>query len=263
MKNLKKWILALAVGLSSSLALVGPAMAAADGIAWDKFPVKRVTDMAALQNGAKLFANYCLNCHAAAFKRYNRMRDIGLTEEQIEKNLIFTGAKVGDTMHIAMDPRDAKEWFGGVPPDLTLVARSRSAAGKGSGADYLYTYLRTYYRDDTKTTGWNNAAFPGVGMPHVLWELQGQQRAIYVEQRDPANPENVTQVLQGFEQISPGTMTPQQYNEAIADLVAFMQWMAEPHATDRVRLGVFVMLFLGVFTIIAWRLNAAYWKDIK
>lgn len=264
MKNFKKWVLGLAVGLGSSLMLLPPALAAAEGgIAWDKFPVKRVTDMAALQNGAKLFANYCLNCHSAAFKRYNRLRDIGLTEEQIEQNLIFTGAKVGDTMNIAMDPRDAKEWFGGVPPDLTLVARSRSAAGMGTGADYLYTYLRTYYRDDTKTTGWNNAAFPGVGMPHVLWELQGQQRAIYVEQRDPRNPENVTQVLQGFEQITPGTMTQQQYNEAIADLVAFMQWMAEPHAVDRVRLGVFVMLFLGVFTIIAWRLNAAYWKDIK
>jgi ubiquinol-cytochrome c reductase cytochrome c1 subunit len=253
----------LILGLLASMMVWTGAQAAGGGVEWDKFPSKRVTDMAALQNGAKLFSNYCLNCHAASFKRYNRLRDIGLTEEQIQQNLIFTGAKVGETMQVAMKPADAKEWFGKVPPDLTLIARSRSAAGKGTGADYLYTYLRTYYRDDTKTTGWNNAAFPGVGMPHVLWELQGQQRAIYVEQPDPHNPAQTVQVLQGFEQITPGTMNPQEYNEAVADLVAYLAWMAEPTATSRVRMGVFVMLFLAVFIVIAWRLNASFWKDIK
>lgn len=260
---MKKLILALVMPVLASLSLVGPAQAAAGGIDWDKFPAERITDMAALQNGAKMFANYCLNCHAAAFMRYNRLRDIGLTEEQIASNLIFTGAKVGDTMKVALDPKDAKQWFGKVPPDLTLVARSRSAAGKGTGADYLYTYLRTYYRDDSTLTGWNNLAFPGVGMPHVLWELQGQQRAVYESQPDPRDAAKTVQVFKGFEQISPGSMTPAEYNLAAADLVAFLKWMAEPNQNDRKRLGVWVLAFLAVFTVIAWRLNAVFWKDIK
>lgn len=260
MNDMKKLILGLLAGL---LLATSSAQAAGGGIAWDKFPDKRITDMAALQNGAKVFANYCLNCHQASFMRYNRLRDIGLTEEQITNNLIFTGAKVGETMKTAMNPKDAKEWFGGVPPDLTLVARSRAAAGQGTGADYLYTYLRTYYRDESKATGWNNLAFPNVGMPHVLWELQGQQRAIYAQEKDPHDAQKTVAVFKGFEQITPGTMSPAEYNETIADLVAYMKWMAEPNQTDRVRLGVGVLLFLGVFIIIAWRLNASFWKDIK
>lgn len=264
MKNLiQKLLRVLGVATAASLVLLGSAQAAGGGIAWDKFPDKRVTDMAALQNGAKLFTNYCLNCHAAAFMRYNRLRDIGLTEQQIKDNLIFTGAKVGDVMQVALQPKDAKDWFGGVPPDLTLIARSRSAAGQGSGADYIYTYLRTYYRDETKATGWNNAAFPGVGMPHVLWELQGQQRAVYVDQKDPHDASKTVHVLKGFEPITAGKMSPAQYNEAVADLVAYLQWMGEPVQNSRVRLGVWVLLFLAIFTVIAWRLNAAYWKDIK
>jgi ubiquinol-cytochrome c reductase cytochrome c1 subunit len=239
------------------------AHAASEGVAWDKFPKQRVTDMAALQHGAKLFANYCLNCHAASYMRYNRLRDIGLTEEQIKDNLIFTGAKVGETMRAALDPKDAKEWFGGVPPDLTLIARSRADATKGSGADYLYTYLRAYVRDESKATGWNNLAFPGVGMPHVLHELQGTQRAVYATEADSHDPKKTVQVFKGYELASPGQMTPAQYNEAVADLVAFLQWMGEPVQTQRVRLGVWVMLFLGLFIVIAWRLNAAYWKDIR
>jgi len=256
---MKKILLALLAGLF----VVSSARAAGDGIAWDKFPRERVTDLAALQNGAKLFANYCLNCHAAAFVRFNRLRDIGLTEDQIRDNLIFTGGKVGDTMKIAMDPKDAKAWFGGVPPDLSLIARSRSAAGKGTGADYIYTYLRTYYRDDTKPTGWNNLAFPNVGMPHVMWELQGQQRAVFAEQKDPHDPSKVTHAFKSFEPITPGLMSATEYNLAVADLVAFLDWMGEPARNDRMRLGVWVLLFLTVFTLIAWRLNAVFWKDIK
>lgn len=254
----------LLLGLLAALSLAaGPARASSEGIAWDKFPAERVTDLAALQNGAKLFVNYCLNCHAAEFMRYNRLRDIGLTEEQIKANLIFTDAKVGEAMKVALNPRQAKEWFGGVPPDLTVIARSRSAAGMGSGADYIYTYLRSYYRDETKATGWNNAAFPNVGMPHVLWELQGQQRAVFVDLPDAHDPKKLSHVFKGLEPISAGTMTPAQYNEAVADLVAYLQWMSEPVQADRVRLGVWVLLFLAVFTVIAWRLNAAYWKDVK
>jgi ubiquinol-cytochrome c reductase cytochrome c1 subunit len=253
----------LLLSLLAVTALAGQALAAGGGIPWDRFDQKRITDMAALQNGAKLFANYCLNCHSAAFMRYNRMRDIGLTDEQIQQNLIFTGAKVGELMKSAIDPRDAKEWFGAAPPDLTLIARSRSAAGQGTGADYLYTLLRNYYRDDSKPTGWNNLAFPNIGMPFPLWELQGQQRAVFEQQPDPHASGKTVEVFKGYELASPGSMTQAQYNEAVADLVAYLQWMAEPNQTSRVRIGVWVMLFLSVFTVIAWRLNAAFWKDIK
>ena len=256
---IKKSILALI----ACLGLAGFAQASSEGIAWDKFPQSRVTDMAALQHGAKLFVNYCLNCHNAAFMRYNRLRDIGLTEAQIKDNLVLTGVKVGETMKTALDPKEAKAWFGVVPPDLTLIARSRSEEGKGSGADYIYTYLRSYYRDDTKATGWNNAAYPNVAMPHVLWELQGQQRAVMVEEKDEHEKGKTTHVLKGFEPITAGTLSQAEYNNSVADLVAFLQWMGEPEQTGRVRLGVWVLLFLAVFTVIAWRLNAAFWKDIK
>lgn len=253
----------LILSLLASLMLASGAQAAGGGVAWDKFPTERVTDVAALQRGAKLFVNYCLNCHAAAFMRYNRMRDIGLTDEQIKDNLLFAADKVGDTMKVSLDPKDAKEWFGGVPPDLTLIARSRSAPGQGTGADYVYTYLRTYYRDDTKATGWNNLAFPSVVMPHAMWELQGQQRAVFAEEKDPHDATKTVHVFKNFEPITAGTMSATEYNEAVADLVAFLQWMGEPNQGGRVRLGVWVLLFLAVFTVIAWRLNAAFWKDVK
>ena len=260
---MKRFLLAFVFPLLTGLAMLAPAQGATGGIPWDKFPTSRLTDMAALQNGAKLFANHCLNCHAASFMRYNRLRDIGLTEEQIANNLIFTGAKVGETMKVSMDPKDAKDWFGKVPPDLTLIARSRSDGAKGTGADYVYTYLRSYYRDDTKPTGWNNMAFPNVGMPHVLWEMQGQQRAVFVDEKDPHNANRTVHVFKGFEQLTPGTMSAADYNVAMADLTAFLQWMSEPNQSDRKRLGVWVLLFLAVFTVIAWRLNASFWKDIK
>ncbi len=237
----------------------GVQAAAGNAIAWDRAPEK-TNDLAALQNGAKLFVNYCLNCHSANFMRYNRLTDIGLTEKQIKDNLLFTTEKVGDTMKAAIDPKQAKDWFGGNPPDLTMIARSRAAAGQGSGPDYLYTYLRTYYRDETKATGWNNLAFPSVGMPHVLWELQGERRPVFETKMDHGHS---VQVFKGWEQVTPGKLTPLQYEEAIGDLVAYLQWMGEPIRNTRIRIGVWVLLFLGVFTIIAWRLNVAFWKDIK
>lgn len=249
--------------LLAALAFTGAARAAEGGIAWDKFPQKKLTDVAALQNGARLFTNYCLNCHEAAFMRYNRLTDIGLTEAQIKSNLMFATDRVGETMKVAMSAQDAKAWFGGLPPDLTVIARSRSAVGKGSGADYLYTYLRTYYRDDSKATGWNNLAYPNVGMPHALWELQGQRVAKFVDEKDAHDPTKVVQRHVGYEQLTPGSLSPLAYDEAVGDLVAYLQWMGEPAQNQRVRIGVWVMLFLGVFTVIAWRLNAAYWKDIK
>ncbi len=252
---MKKIILAL----TTFFALSTGALAAEGGIAWDKAPV-RTSDHASLQNGAKLFVNYCLNCHSAAFMRYNRLQDIGLSAEQIKDNLLFTTDKVGETMKAAIDPKQAKEWFGANPPDLTLIARSRAAVGKGSGADYLYTFLRTFYPDETKATGWNNLAFPSVGMPHVLWELQGQRRPIMEVKEDHGHK---VEVFKGWQQVTPGTMTPLQYEQAIGDLVNFLQWMGEPAQNTRVRVGVWVLLFLLGFTVIAWRLNAAYWKDIK
>ncbi len=229
------------------------------GIVWDKAPNK-TNDLPALQNGAKLFVNYCLNCHSAAFMRFNRLKDIGLSDQQIKDNLLFTTEKVGETMKAAIDPKQAKDWFGANPPDLTLVARSRSAQGQGSGADYLYTYMRTFYADDTKATGWNNLAFPNVGMPHVLWELQGKRVPVYETIEEHGHEEHV---FKGWEQVTPGTMTPTQYDQAVGDLVSYLQWMAEPAQNTRVRVGVWVLLFLAVLTLFTWRLNAAYWKDVK
>jgi ubiquinol-cytochrome c reductase cytochrome c1 subunit len=257
---MKKLIPSLFFSLLMSLGMVAGVAASEGGMHWDKFPSEKMEDVASLQNGAKLFVNYCLNCHAASYMRYNRLRDIGLTEDQIKKNLMFAADKVGDTMKVSLDPKQAKEWLGVNPPDLTVIARSRAGAG-GSGADYLYTYLRTYYRDDTKATGWNNLAYPNSAMPHVLWELQGQRTAKFSEFKDA---HGVTQHKHdGYEQISPGSMTALEYDNAIGDLVAYMQWMGEPAQGQRVRLGVWVLMFLGVFTVIAWRLNASYWKDIK
>lgn len=251
---MKKFLIAVSVVLGMAL----PAFASTDGIPWDKAPNK-LNDLSALQNGAKIFVNYCLNCHAAAYMRFNRLKDIGLTEKQIKDNLLFTTDKVGDTMKISMDAKQGKDWFGGNPPDLTLIARSRSGSG-GTGADFIYTYLRTYYRDDSKATGWNNLAYPNVGMPHVLWELQGQRRPVF---EDVEQHGHTTQTLKGWEQVSPGKMTAREYDEAMGDLVNYLQWMAEPNQNSRVQIGVWVMLFLLIFMVIAWRLNASYWKDIR
>jgi ubiquinol-cytochrome c reductase cytochrome c1 subunit len=250
------------LSLLLAIGMAGTAAASEGGVAWDKFPAAKLTDVAALQNGAKLFTNYCLNCHAASYMRYNRLRDIGLSEGEIKANLMFATDKVGDTMNISLDAKQAKDWFGATPPDLSVIARSRAGTG-GSGADYLYTYLRTYYRDETKATGWNNLAFPSVSMPHALWELQGQRGAKYVEVADPHDPTKKIHRFDGFEQLTPGQLTPLQYDEAVGDLVAYLQWMSEPAQGQRVRIGVWVLIFLGLFTVIAWRLNAAYWKDVK
>jgi ubiquinol-cytochrome c reductase cytochrome c1 subunit len=252
---MKKLILTLIAALGIA---TGAQAAGSEGVTWDKAP-NNLSDLPSLQNGAKLFVNYCLGCHSAAFMRYNRLRDIGLTEQQIRDNLLFTSEKIGDTMTTPIDPRQAKEWFGGVPPDLTLVARSRAGHG-GSGADYLYTYLRTYYRDPTKATGWNNLMFPDVGMPNVLWELQGEREPQFATHDENGHK---VKVFQGWKQVSAGTMTPLQFDEAIGDLVGYLQWMAEPAQNSRVRVGVWVLLFMGLLTFITWRLNAAFWKEVN
>ena len=245
--------------LIATLGIVLTAHANSEGIAWDKAP-GRITDMRSLQHGAQVFVNYCLNCHSAAYMRFNRLKDIGLTEQQIKDNLLFPTDKVGDTMKANIDPRQAKDWFGATPPDLSVIARSRSAEGKGTGADYLYTYLRTFYVDDAKATGWNNLAFPNIAMPHALWELQGKRAAIFEVTQE--NGQDV-HTFKGWKQLTPGTMSPAQYDETVADLVNYLQWMAEPAQNARVHLGYFVLAFLLVLTFCAWRLNESFWKDVK
>jgi ubiquinol-cytochrome c reductase cytochrome c1 subunit len=248
--------------LLAILALV-PALALANegGHPLDKAP-DRSNNLPALQNGAKLFVNYCLNCHAASSMRYNRLKDLGLTEDQIKENLLFTADKVGEMMNVAIAPKDAKAWFGAVPPDLSVIARAK-ASSAGSGGDYLYTYLRTFYKDDTRPTGWNNMVMPNVAMPHALWELQGTRTVKMVEEKDPHDAGKTVHKFEGFEQVTPGTMSPADFDNAVGDLVGYLEWMAEPAQTQRKRLGVWVLLFLAGFSFLAWRLNASFWKEVK
>jgi ubiquinol-cytochrome c reductase cytochrome c1 subunit len=253
MKFHKKLIAVLAL-------LPGLAFASEAGFPLDKAPER--DSLASLQNGAKLFVNYCLNCHSANAMRYNRLRDIGLTEDEIKNNLLFTQDKVGGMMTVAMKPDDAKEWFGAVPPDLSVITRAKSS-GAGSGADYLYTYLRSFYKDDTRPTGWNNMVLPNVAMPHVLWQLQGVQAAKFEDVADEHEPGKTEHKFVGFEQVSKGTMTKAEYDTNVADLVAYMNWMAEPAQNTRKKLGSIVVLFLTAFAFLAWRLNASYWKEVK
>ena len=248
--------------LIAALALI-PALALANE---GGFPLEHAPDrsknLASLQNGAKLFVNYCLNCHSASMMRYNRLRDIGLTEEQIKSNLLFTSDKVGDLMTTSLAAKDAKTWFGTVPPDLSVIARSRSSEA-GSGSDWLYTYLRTFYKDDTRPTGWNNLVFPNVGMPHALWELQGVRTVKFVEKKDPHEEGKTVHEFAGFDQVKPGKLSTLEYDTALADLVAYLDWMAEPAQGKRKQLGVWVVLFLSLLSFLAWRLNASYWKEVK
>jgi len=260
--------------------------AAEGGYHLEKAPA-RLNDLPALQNGAKLFVNYCLNCHAASAMRYNRLKDIGLTDEQIKDNLLFSDGKVGDMMTVAMTAKEAKEWFGAAPPDLSVIARAKSVNAGPSGADYLYTYLRTFYRDDTRPTGWINLVFPSVGMPHVLWERQGPRELTTVAMHRGEGEHGWERVTTTYDVNGAATVKHepvadyhghetmetrftakdaarvQAYDNDVADLVAFMSWMAEPVQQHRVRLGVWVLIFLAFFTVITWRLNAVYWKDVK
>jgi ubiquinol-cytochrome c reductase cytochrome c1 subunit len=254
MKLLKKLIVTLAFAPTLALASGG-------GFPLDRAP-DRSTDLPALQNGAKLFVNYCLNCHSAVSMRYNRLRDLGLTEDQIKNNLLFTGEKIGELMKTSLSAKDAKEWFGAVPPDLSVIARAK-ASGDGSGADWLYTYLRTYYKDDSRPSGWNNMVFPNVGMPHALWELQGVRSAKFEEVKDAHDASKTEHKFAGFETVSAGKLNAIEYDNAIGDLVAYLQWMGEPAQNSRKRLGVWVVLFMGLLATLAWRLNASYWKEVK
>lgn len=206
----------------------------------DKAPID-ASNQESLQHGARTFVNYCLNCHSANYMRYNRLLDIGLTEKQIKDNLLFAGDKVGDTMKAAVSKADAKKWFGVAPPDLSVEVRAR-------GADWVYTYMRSFYRDNASTTGWNNAVFDKVSMPHVLYELQGEQTL---------NHETHELTL-----TKPGKLSVAEYDALAGDLTNFLAFMAEPAKQQRNHLGWFVLLFLGVLLVLTYKLKKAYWKDI-
>jgi len=238
------------------LLVMSGAQAAGDEVKLDRAPVDE-HNLVSLQRGAQVFVNYCLNCHSASYMRYNRLQDLGLTEQQIRDNLIFSDAKIGDLMKIAMDPKDSKDWFGASPPDLTVIARSR-ASHAGSGADWLYTYLRSFYRDASRPSGWNNVVYPNVGMPHVLWELQGEQVLREVKVQAPGYMKTEHKLALS----KPGTMTTIEYDYLVADLVNYMAYMAEPARQTRKTLGIYVLMFLGLMFVLAYLLKKEFWKDV-
>ena len=223
------------------------AFAAGASVPLDKAPVN-LSNQESLQRGARMFVNYCLNCHSANVMRYSRLQDIGLTEDQIKDNLLFAAEKPGETMTVAMPKADAKAWFGAAPPDLSVIARSR-------GADWLYTYLRGFYRDDTRASGWNNLVFDKVGMPHVMWDLQGEMVPVY--KKDDAH-----HTIERLELAKPGSVTLAEYDAMVGDLVNYLVWMGEPAQLERKRLGLIVLAFLAVFFVVAYYLKKEFWKDI-
>lgn len=224
---------------------------AATDIELDKAPID-TSNNASLQRGAESFVNYCLTCHGATYMRYNRHRDIELSNQEISEKLIHTGQKVGDVMLTAMRKNEAEEWFGVVPPDLSVIARSR-------GADWLYTYLRAFYRDDSTPTGWNNLIFDRVAMPHVLYQLQGQQ-ALSI---NLASSEQDVPDVKQLKLSVPGMLSAEEYDNFVADLVNYMVYLGEPHANYRKKLGVFVIIFLLGMLGLTYLLKREYWRDVQ
>jgi ubiquinol-cytochrome c reductase cytochrome c1 subunit len=277
-------------------------VAAAMGVIWvgvnaqeahlDEWPSGRATDMAALQSGARTFANYCLNCHGASLMRWNRLGDIGLDEKQIKASLIFGNQRVTDLMTVAMNPHDAKTWFGKAPPDLSVIVRARNTV-EHSGTDYIYTLLRGFYRDRSTQTGWNNVVYPNISMPNIFWERQGPREATLTrtEYQDvPASigkggPEqrlvqtvsqfdangvavvNRTELDHGEPGFAYGfksadAAAAKAFDAQVADLVAYLNWMSEPTAQTRRRIGVWAIAFLVVFVGVGRWLNAVFWRDV-
>ena len=252
-------------------ALAGtPAFASEGDMRLEPAPSLRLDDES-LQRGARTFANYCLNCHSAKYMRYNRLTDIGLTEAQIRDNLMFATDKIGDTMAVAMPAKDAKQWFGTTPPDLSVESRVR-------GPEWLYNYFLGFYRDDATPSGWNNLVFPNVAMPHVLWQLGGINRLEVKEFDDHEKAEaaalaaralveiapgrNNTFEVKTLVQETPGAMAPEQYRAMVADLVNYLEYMGEPARDQRILVGIVVLLFLGVLFALVYWAKREYWKDV-
>jgi ubiquinol-cytochrome c reductase cytochrome c1 subunit len=209
-----------------------------------------LNDQASLQRGAVLFMNYCSGCHSLKYMRYSRLgEDLGLTEDEVAKNFIFTGAKPGEHINVAMNPADAAAWLGKTPPDLSLEGRAR-------GPDWIYTYLKSFYVDEGRPLGWNNTLFPGASMPNVLWQLQGLQHPVMGKGAD-GQPSVEKLVL-----AEKGSLDPEQYDQAARDISAFLQYVAEPAALQRESWGLWVVLFLVVFSFLAYLLKHEYWRDV-
>ena len=213
-----------------------------------------LSNQQSLQRGAKIFINYCLSCHSAAYMRYNRMgQDLSISDDVLKENLMFGAEKVGDVMSISMRQEDSINYFGVIPPDLSVIARSR-------GADWLYTYFKTFYKDDSRPFGVNNLVYKDTAMPHVLWELQGEQHLVSKESiaavyYDPSYTDFV-------ELVSPGKLTEKEYDRTVRDLVNYLVYMGEPIKLKRTKIGVWVMFYLFIFLLIAYMLKKEYWKDI-
>jgi len=231
--------------LLALLAITAPALASGGGAL--QHANVNIRDTAATQRGAKLFVNYCLSCHSAGYMRYNRLaEDLGLNEELVMDNLVFADVKIGDTMDAAMRAEDAEEWLGKAPPDLSVISRSR-------GADWLYTYLLTFYQDETG--GWNSLALPNASMPHVMWQMQGIQKPVYATH-------DGHEVIDHLTLAEPGLQSPEEYEDSVRDLVTFLEYLGEPSKVKRKNIGVWVLLFLALFTLIAYALKAEYWRDV-
>lgn len=253
---MKKFIASVMFALSATL-VSGAAVASGGGVHLEHANIN-VHNQESLQRGAKYFVNYCMGCHALGYSRYNRIAaDLGLTEEQVQKNLIFTRNadgeldKPGALMKNGMSQKHSAEWFGAPPPDLSLVGRSRSP-------DWIYSYLKAFYVDPTRPMGVNNTVFPNVGMPHVLWELQGLQEKHCTKEGEGAHAVEHCEM----KTVKPGSMNPTEYDQVVLDITNFLTYVAEPAQLHRKSYGVFVLLFLGLFALIAYFLKKEYWKDV-
>ncbi len=252
------------------LVFAGSALANEGGPTLEPAPAHRL-DVESLQRGAGHFVNYCLTCHSAQYMRYNRLTGLGLTEQQVKDNLMFASDKIGSPMLAAMSRADGAAWFGVPPPDLSVEARVR-------GKDWLYSYLLAFYQDENSTTGWNNLVFPNVAMPHVLWQRQGIQRLVETEFEDHEKAEaaviaakalavaerlpNGKYVVKTLTTDTPGTLSSVEYKKFAADLVNFLDYVAEPSRNERINIGIVVLIYLGVLLVFAYALKRAYWKDV-
>ena len=240
------------------------------GLRLEPAPAHRL-DMESLQRGARNYASYCGTCHGAQYMRYNRLMDLGISEDEIRANLMYSTDKAGSTMTAAMSKADAAAWFGTAPPDLSVESRVR-------GKDWLYSYLLGFYRDEKTATGWNNLVFNNVSMPHVLWERSGVQRLVETEYEDEEKAQAAVIAAKGLAlaervndhkyivktlaQDQPGTMQPVEYKAFVADLVNYLDYMSEPVRNKRINIGIGVLIYLGILLIFAYALKQAYWKDV-